>query len=81
LSKLPDHDITIDGNDLVELSMHGHIATLKTATKKDVKKVLAADEDSDDGRSQFMWIRLTTGELILGVFPQGDTYQDIEYCC
>lgn len=33
---------------------------------------------SDDGRSQFKWFRLQNGSLILGVFPRGDTYFEIE---
>lgn len=40
-------------------------------------------EMPDDGRSPWMWIRLPSGDLILGVFPYGDTYfaveEDAEY--
>lgn len=32
----------------------------------------------DDGRSDFVWMRLSNGDLILGVFPCGETYFDIE---
>jgi hypothetical protein len=28
----------------------------------------------NDGRSDFVWLRLPNGDLILGVWPQGDTY-------
>lgn len=30
-----------------------------------------------DGRSGWHWIRLRDGTLILGVFPQGDTYIEV----
>jgi hypothetical protein len=54
------------------------IALIHPADAADVAKVLAADEDSEDGRSNWCWIRLLNGDLILGVFPQGDTYLDME---
>ena len=44
------------------------------ATEADVADVLALDEDSDDGRSDWRWVRLVNGDLMLGVFPQGDGY-------
>lgn len=33
------------------------------------------DEDDDNGRSQTVAIRLPNGDLVLGFFPQGDTYE------
>ena len=30
--------------------------------------------DDYDGRSPFMWVRFPNGDLMLGVFPHGDTY-------
>ena len=50
------------------------IATLHPASAEAVALVAAASEDTEDGRSQFMWLRLPNGDLMLGVFPQGDTY-------
>lgn len=32
---------------------------------------------SDDGRSDFVWLRLASGDLILGVWPCGDRYESI----
>ena len=32
-----------------------------------------------DGRSEFLWIRTSDGDLILGSFPYGDSYFDIEH--
>jgi hypothetical protein len=66
---------------LLEMNEHGHFDTRMDplghyveANKADVNDVLKSDEDDSDGRSKFMWIRLRNGDLILGVFPQGETY-------
>lgn len=32
----------------------------------------------DDTRSDFRWLRLQNGDLILGVFPRGDGYFEVE---
>jgi hypothetical protein len=50
------------------------LATIAPARKDQVDLILAASEDTEDGRSEWLWIRLPNGDLILGVFPQGDTY-------
>lgn len=51
------------------------IAVVSPASQRDVNYVLAADESGHDGRSNWVWLRLANGDLILGVFPQGDTYE------
>lgn len=51
---------------------------IETAPKEAVEYVLAADENSLDGCSQWVWVRLPNGDLVLGVFPQGDTYLSTE---
>lgn len=48
------------------------------ASRGSVAKVLAADVDSNDGRSEWLWIRLPDGTLFLGVAPQGETYEEVE---
>ncbi len=48
--------------------------SIQDAKPRHVKLVLEADELSEDGRSQWVWVRLSTGDLVLAVFPQGDTY-------
>ena len=48
--------------------------SIQDATPEAVALVLAADETSNDGRSQWVWVRLPSGDLVLGVYPQGDTY-------
>lgn len=52
------------------------IARTKSASPEAVAYVLAAEENdkNDNGRSEWLWIRLANGDLVLGVFPQGDTY-------
>lgn len=48
------------------------------ASPESVGKVLSADPTSVDGRSPFVWVRFPNGDLVLGVFPQGETYLDVE---
>lgn len=52
----------------------GYLGRIAPADPKAVAFVLAADEHAEDGRSQWMWVRLANGDLILGVFPQGEVY-------
>ena len=44
-----------------------------------VDMVLSAPEGDPDGRSEWRWFRLANGDLILGVFPCGDTYFEVEH--
>ena len=62
-----DPDWTLDG-----------IAYRQKASKTMSEHVLAQAEGTPDGRSQFYWFRLSNGDLILGVYPRGDTYFDTE---
>lgn len=54
------------------------IAMIHPASQESVDFILAQDEDSPDGRSNWVWLRLPNGDLILGVFPQGDAYFAVE---
>jgi hypothetical protein len=47
------------------------------AKQEDVDALLAMKSDTDDTRSDWFWLRLTDGTLVLGVFPQGETYIDM----
>lgn len=65
--------------------MHPHvlvadteIATIAPADPADVLSVLHAPVETGDGRSDWCWIRLTNGDLFLGVAPQGATYEALE---
>jgi len=48
------------------------------ASEKSVAAVLFAAPVGDDGRSEWTWLRLVNGDLMLGVFPQGRTYEKVE---
>lgn len=56
------------------------LATVHPADPAVAEWVLSqsADPLNMDGRSEFMWIRLANGDLILGVYPQGETYWECE---
>lgn len=54
------------------------VAEIAPAPKEIVDRVLSADENSEHGRSNWMWLRLPNGDLVLGVYPQGDLYEE---CC
>lgn len=54
-----------------------HLASVMPANNKDVLHVLSSPEKTGDGRSEFVWVRLLNGDLLLGVFPQGDTYIEV----
>jgi hypothetical protein len=54
------------------------IAFIHPASDESVSLVINASIDSGDGRSDWVWVRLTDGTLVLGVFPQGDTYFAVE---
>lgn len=43
-----------------------------------VEAVIAPPNEENDGWSPWVWLRLSNGDLILGRFPQGDTYFEQE---
>lgn len=53
------------------------IAYVHPANQASVDKVLNAPEEGYDGRSPWVWVRLVNGDLILGVYPHGDTYIEV----
>jgi hypothetical protein len=69
MSKMEAHATKEDGQ---------HICLIHPASPTSVSLVLSKDENDDDGRSNWVWVRLSNGDLILGVFPQGDTYCEVE---
>lgn len=54
------------------------VAQVEVAKPADVHRVLCANVGDMDGRSEWLWIRLPEGTLIMGCFPAGDTYFDTE---
>lgn len=47
---------------------------VRVADPASVSTVFNANEHDDEGRSQWLWIWCPNGDLILGCYPQGDTY-------
>ncbi len=71
------HEIKLEGSDELETFQltGGTIATVVPVKRPAVvTKIINASEQGEDGRSPWVWVRLASGDLILGVFPQGDTY-------
>lgn len=56
----------------------GPIAWCHPASSEAVALVMSKIPWDEDGRSEWLWIRLENGDLILGVFPQGETYFAVE---
>lgn len=56
------------------------IAWIEPASQEDADLILQQTTDGHDGRSPWVWLRLQNGDLILGTFPQGDTYCAVETC-
>lgn len=54
------------------------LASVHPASQAAVETVLKAPEGTEDGRSEYCWLRLANGDLMLGVFPRGDTYFAVE---
>lgn len=55
-----------------------YIASVKVASDEAAKLVMDSTPGDSDGRSSWMWVRLANGDLVLGVFPRGDTYFNVE---
>jgi len=68
----------MEAHDIIDQYDGKFVASVKPASPEMVKLVLGAPEEGYDGRSPWVWIRLCNGDLILGVFPQGDTYLNVE---
>jgi len=56
-----------------------YLAMSKPASPELVEMVLNQPTDTSDGRSEWRWFRLPNGDLILGVYPQGNTYFATEH--
>lgn len=68
----PLFDTDADGN-----ATGNQIGWQTEARKEDVEYVLAQPTDGDDGRSEWRWLRLKDGTLMLICFPQGETYMRV----
>ncbi len=57
------------------------LATNIDAKREDVDFLLSQPVDNWDGRSDWRWVRLQNGDLMLAVFPCGETYFYIAERC
>jgi hypothetical protein len=54
------------------------IASMGHARPEAIVTVLTAPVGSDDGRSEWFWLRLANGDLFLATAPRGATYEILE---
>lgn len=66
--------IAVESESLDENGKVPYLAMHAPASEDAVAHVLTQPTDGHDGRSTWKWFRLPNGDLILGVFPQGETY-------
>lgn len=74
---LKAHEVRDLDND-VEPGPNRLLAMVHPASQASVNYVLAQSETDENGRSNWVWVRLPNGDLILGVYPQADTYCAVE---
>lgn len=67
-----------DWTDYADSTDPAFLGTMHPASDEAVQAILAKSDEDDDGRSEWLWIRLRDGGLILGTWPQGDTYFEVE---
>jgi len=53
------------------------IATQFRASPDKAEMVIRQSDESNDGRSKWSWFVLANGDVILGCFPMGDTFERI----
>lgn len=65
--------------DIVKLqpTCMGHIAHVWPVYNADTAPSLLKEAVGDDTRSSWNWLRLANGDLMIGVFPCGDTYVEL----
>lgn len=72
------HRIEATDDDVAAVAENRTLAYVHVASQESVEHVLAQPPHDADGRSGWVWLRLPNGDLILGVFPRGDTYFNVE---
>lgn len=66
--------MTGDISTYVDDDTGNEIAWATAANPAHVADILSAPTDTNNGRSNWVWVRLSNGDLLLAVFPQGETY-------
>lgn len=74
---MPVHILSIDSDEVDEYAGEINLATIiPVRNSSQLHTVINAPITHDgDGRSQWCWVRFANGDLMLGFFPQGDTYE------
>jgi hypothetical protein len=55
-----------------------HLAEIFPASLEGAATVMSSQPEDPDGRSEWTWVRLLNGDLMLATFPQGATYEKVE---
>ena len=69
-----DHFIRTDPDGIPGIIEPIEIARVRPARADHVERVLMQPTEGHDGRSDWVWVRLRDGTLMLAVFPEGETY-------
>lgn len=56
----------------------GRLLSTHFPASQEAVDLLLSQPINDDGRSEWRWVRLANGDLILGLFPQGEAYFELE---
>ncbi len=72
MSRVTAHQTKLDCHE------NGDLVSIHPASAKSIHAVLDSDIEDENGRSQWVWVRFPNGDLVLGIFPQGDTYFSVE---
>jgi hypothetical protein len=68
------HFIRMDTGDIAPNEENPAIALMEPATPEQVAEMLATPIGENEGRSEWVWVRLRDGTLMLAILPLGDTY-------
>ena len=64
--------------DMTGTNIYPVLAYIHDASEEAFGIVMDAEVGDDDGRSPWKWLRLPNGDLMLGTFPRGGTYERVE---
>lgn len=71
--KMVVHELIDDSNERGTEYTIATVTPVKQGTMID--QIIKSPITTGDGRSPWCWVRLSNGDLILGLFPQGETYE------
>jgi len=73
-----DRQFTVITKDEYETKRYPEfIANQIIATPEEVELVINSEPDGQDGRTDWVFLRLANGDLVLATYPCGDTYLEI----